>query len=77
MKMNYNIFKTNLKDKLDNTRCYEGTIDRYRSISIRRLERMLLNIDLVIEKIDWKIAFEVEHLVRIHLQKRLFRRALP
>ena len=67
MKMNYNIFKTSIKDELDNKRIYEGEISRYRSITIRRLERMLLDIEMILKEIDHRI----EHILMkmpIHLE---------
>ena len=80
LKMDYTIMKTKTKDELDIYKC--NALTRYNSITPSRLKIRLSNIELILVEIDRRIEnclirmptnleCEVEHPLRIHLQKYL------
>ena len=65
--MDHNILKTSKKDELDNYRCDGYEISKNIETVCRRLERMLSDIDSILEEIDRRIRHNLMR-IPIHLE---------
>ena len=72
LKMDYNILKTSKKDELDNYRCDGCELSKDIETVCRRLERMLSDIELILEEIDRRIEYNLTRMP-IHLEAEIER----